>query len=68
VETPQPASSAVQAIESDIFRMKIPGKVCSPRLFFTRGEVLIGRIQTNRGSDHPLAVAGARGIQSINFS
>jgi hypothetical protein len=58
----------MHAIESDIFCMKIPGEVCSPQTLFVRGEVLIGRIQTKTGSDHLLAVAGARAIGAVNFS
>jgi hypothetical protein len=53
---------------SDIFRMKIPGKVSSPRQKAGGGELLIGRIQTNPDKDHPLAVAGADATGSINFS
>jgi hypothetical protein len=53
---------------SDIFRMKIPGKVGSPRQKTGGGELLIGRIQTNPDKDHPLAVAGADATGSVNFS
>jgi hypothetical protein len=58
----------MHAIESDIFRMKIPGKVYSPPALFACGDLLIGRIQTKRGSDHLLAVAGAHAIGVVNFS
>jgi hypothetical protein len=53
---------------SDIFRMKIPGKVSSPRRNTGRGRLLIGRIQTNPGFDHLLPVAGAHATGSVNFS
>jgi hypothetical protein len=53
---------------SDIFRMKIPGKVSSPRRNTGRGRLLIGRIQTNPGFDHLLPVAGADATGSVNFS
>jgi hypothetical protein len=56
------------AIESDILRMKIPGKVCSPLALCARGDLLIGRIQTKTGPNHLLPVAGARTARSINFS
>jgi hypothetical protein len=48
--------------------MKILGKVSSPRRKTARGEVLMGRIQTNTGPDHLLPVAGAGATGSINFS
>jgi hypothetical protein len=53
---------------SDIFRMKFPGKVSSPRQRTGRVELLIGRIQTNTGVDHLLPVAGGDATGSINFS
>jgi hypothetical protein len=68
VDTPQPASSAIAAIVNDIFTMKVPGKVCSPRCAFRRGELLIGRNQTTSNCDRVVLVAGGYAAGPINFS
>jgi hypothetical protein len=48
--------------------MKVPGKVCSPRCAFRRGELLIGRNQTTSNCDRVVLVAGGYAAGPINFS